>query len=81
MDMGLLHRPLQPAVRQLVVNGLIVTADHGAELAAGDRGDRRHLRVAGQRGVDPLGAGNGRRRHGPARSARPADVLALRQLF
>ena len=58
--MSLLDRSLKPAVRQLVIDGLIVRADLGIEVAAGHRGNRRDLFVADQRGFDPLGTGDGR---------------------
>src|SRR5262244_3249601 len=58
--MSLLDRSLKPAVRQLVIDGLIVRADLGIEVAEGHRGNRRDLFVAYQRGFDPLGTGDGR---------------------
>ena len=59
MDVALGHRPLQPAVHQLVVDGLLVLANRGVELAMGDRGYRRHLLVADQRGLNKFSAGHG----------------------
>jgi ABC transporter substrate binding protein len=60
MDVGLLDRTLKSAIRQLIVDGLIVLTDLRPELPAGNCGHRRHLFVTGQCGLDVLGAGNGR---------------------
>ena len=76
VDVGLCHRPLQPAVRQLVVDRLIVPADRGAELAAGPGGHRGHLLVADQRGLDALGAGHARGDEGGEQDRHGGEDLA-----